>query len=64
MNSRLVLLLAIGVFSTLAWVEGRIGLEFLLPITIVAIIAMLALLFLENIHRDERKAREHSTTNH
>jgi hypothetical protein len=64
MNSRLVLLLAIAVLSALAWVEGRIGLEFLLPITIVVIIAMLALLFFEHIDRDERKAREHPTTNH
>lgn len=61
MNNRLVSLLAIVVFGALVWVETRIGLEFLLPITILAIIVMVAVFFIDN---SERKEREHPTTNH
>lgn len=64
MNNRLVSLLAIGVFTVLACVEGRIGLEFLLPITILAIIGMLAVFFIDTIHRDERNSRERSASHH
>lgn len=63
MNDRSVSVLGIAVFTVLALVEPRVGLEFLLPITIVAIIAMIAVFFIDKSGRDEPGKREHPTTN-